>query len=412
MNSKIAIISDLHCGKGSIAKDFSIGETSNAVISEFFADFTSFVHRENLSADYLLVSGDITHEADEEEFELAEKRILECAKILSVPDGKIIVIPGNHDGHWDSEKNAIDQEKNIETVLKRKYKNFRSLSLHIKQQGSAIFGNLTEPPWFSIHDLEPFTIIAINSAAHDSATSDAHHGSICSKTVEELDKWLNENKANLTNRCVILMLHHHPVQYPDYPYEDADLSILNNAGQLMNLATSHDIGFIVHGHKHIPQIKLHIDEVMQPVNIICAGSFSSRLDDRWLQGQGNFFHIVDISLKDIKVPKGKLFSWARYSGHGWIDWHQKKLVGVNHSENFGNQLGFRELKESLRALLEQIFLKKEYIKWDEILNLDENFRYCNSRLIEKVIKSLETELSFETHTANQSKSFVFIKVGV
>ncbi|EMD1173823.1 TPA: metallophosphoesterase family protein [Vibrio harveyi] len=412
MNSKIAIISDLHCGRGSIAKDFCIGETSNAVIPDFFEDFKAFVKRDSINADYLLVSGDITHEADEQEFELAEQRINDCANALGVPAERVLVIPGNHDGNWEDEKKAVEQQKDQITIQKRKYKNFRALSLNIAQQGKATFGSLTEPPWFSVHDLNPFTVIAINSAAHDSATSDVHHGSVCSKTVEGLEDWLKENKQQLQDRCVILLLHHHPVQYPDYPYEDADLSILNNAGQLMNLATNYDIGFIVHGHKHIPQIKLHIDEVMHPVNIICAGSFSSRLDDRWLQGQGNFFHIIDVSLEDVKLPKGKLISWARYSGHGWINWQQKKLVGVNHIENFGNSLRFDELKSNLKHILEQLFSTKDHVKWDEVLHKEVSFSYCHSRLIEKVIQSLESELDFETHPIKEATSFVFIKAGV
>ncbi|MCC4797594.1 hypothetical protein BCT30_05515 [Enterovibrio norvegicus] len=412
MNTKIAIISDLHCGRGSIAKDFSIGETPNAVIHDFFEGFETFAARESIGADYLLVSGDITHEADEEEFELAEKRIFDCAKVLGVPKEKVLVIPGNHDGNWEHENKAIEQGQDKLTILKRKYKNFRSLSLNITQQSNSIFGNLTEPPWFSIHDLNPFTIVAINSAAHDSATADTHHGSVCTETLQALDSWLKDNKDSLKERCVIFLLHHHPVPYPDYPYEDADLSQLNNSAQLMHLATKYDIGFIVHGHKHIPQIKLHIDEVMHPVNIICAGSFSSRLDDRWLQGQANFFHIIDIYLEDIKHPKGKLISWARYAGHGWINWQQKKLAGVNHIENFGNNLGFKQLKESLKDILETLFSSKDHVKWDEVIQKEHSFGYCHSRLIEKVVQSLEEELGFETHPINEAASFVFIKVGV
>ncbi|MGD8120362.1 metallophosphoesterase family protein [Vibrio sp. TRT 2004] len=412
MDSKIAIISDLHCGRGSIAKDFSIGETANAVIPDFFEDFEAFVTRESIGADYLLVSGDITHEADEEEFELAEKRILECARVLGVPLEKVLVIPGNHDGNWEHESKAIQQQQDELTTLRRKYKNFRSLSLSIKQQGNATFGNLTEPPWFSIHELDPFTVVAINSAAHDSSESDVHHGSVCAKTIEALGSWLESNKDSLKHKCIVFLLHHHPVQYPDYPYETADLSILNNSAQLMNLATNYDIGFIVHGHKHIPQIKLHIDEVMHPVNIICAGSFSSRLDDRWLQGQGNFFHIIDVSLEDVKLPKGRLISWARYAGHGWINWQQKKLSGVNHIENFGNSLGFKELKESLSNILKNLFSRKDHVKWDEVIQAERSFGFCHSRLIEKVVQSLEKELGFETYPINDSTSFVFIKVGV
>lgn len=406
---KIAIISDLHCGKGSIAKDFSVGETANAVISDFLGDFETFVQREGIAADYLLVSGDITHGADEREFELAEERILRCAEILCVEKDKIIVIPGNHDGSWDAEKKALDENLEPEAILKRKYKNFRSLSMNISQQGKSSYGHLTEAPWFSVHELCPFVFIAINSAAHDSVSATIHHGSLCSKTLNELDSWLTCNKERLKDKCLVFLLHHHPIQYPDYPYEDADLSILNNAAQLMNLATNHDVGLIVHGHKHIPQIKLHIDEVMQPVNIVCAGSFSSRLDDRWLQGQGNFFHIVNITLDDVKAPKGKLLSWARYSGHGWIDWQQRKLVGVSHVENFGNSLSFNALKEKLRTILTEMFALKCHARWEDIVKIENNFSYCPSRLIEKIVQSLEKEIGFETHIIQDGHSFVFIK---
>jgi predicted phosphodiesterase len=409
MNKKIAIISDLHCGKGSIAKDFSVGDTANGVVPNFLLGFKEFVKKESLSADYMLVCGDLTHEADEREFELAEKNILECADYLAVPRSNIIVIPGNHDGNWEHENLARQEGLDDVQAIKRKYKHFRALSLYMDQYSGKEYGNLTEAPWFSVHNMNKFTIVAINSGAHDSKDKPVHNGSVNQNTLESLDSWIIDNKVNLQNQCLVFLLHHHPIQYPDLPYEDADFSILNNSAQLMNLATKHDVGFIIHGHKHIPQIKLYKDEVMQPVNVICAGSFSSRLDDRWLQGQGNFFHIMDVSLDDIKVPKGKLISWARYTGHGWINWQQKKLVGVNHVENFGNTLNFQELKNKLKSILTELFSSRDAVKWQMVLEQEENFGYCSSRLIEKVIHSLTDELSFEVHSIEDDKSFLFLK---
>ncbi|NTX33487.1 metallophosphoesterase [Myxococcus sp. CA033] len=53
--------------------------------------------------DYLVISGDITNRATPEEFEQARKFVSELIHELSLTSERCIIVPGNHDLHWDTD---------------------------------------------------------------------------------------------------------------------------------------------------------------------------------------------------------------------------------------------------------------------------------------------------------------------
>lgn len=122
---KIIVISDLHVGDGAVSNEFSVGTSTNAVKNRFLIELKELATRENISADYLVVAGDITNRATKEEFQLASKRVQEISTIVGVPSSNIFFVPGNHDGDWTEEEESMMSNEDVNITIERKYRNLR-----------------------------------------------------------------------------------------------------------------------------------------------------------------------------------------------------------------------------------------------------------------------------------------------
>jgi predicted MPP superfamily phosphohydrolase len=63
--------------------------------------------------DYLVVTGDLTHQANKTEFEKAEAFLSELKKHFQVPDECCIVCPGNHDLDWNETEYAWKSQRQV-----------------------------------------------------------------------------------------------------------------------------------------------------------------------------------------------------------------------------------------------------------------------------------------------------------
>ena len=95
---KIALISDIHFGKDSATKEFSVpgeevfDETTGAVsLEQGLID----VLKDN-EAEYLFIAGDLTSVGSPQEYFYCEKKILEIAEKSNIPKENIICSLGNH----------------------------------------------------------------------------------------------------------------------------------------------------------------------------------------------------------------------------------------------------------------------------------------------------------------------------
>src|SRR4051794_38782117 len=109
IGKRIAIISDIHIGPAARAKDLAPSPgADDRRDAQFLHRFESFVRNEGLSADLLIVAGDITSEAKHSEFMHASTIVLKVAEWLGVERDKIFFVPGNHDVNWDTLKRPGD----------------------------------------------------------------------------------------------------------------------------------------------------------------------------------------------------------------------------------------------------------------------------------------------------------------
>lgn len=407
---KIVIISDLHTGSATIAEDFCVGDSSSAVKKGYMSDLRQHAANEKLEADYLFIAGDITNRSKHEEFDLAAKRIKECAEIFNVSDDKVFFVPGNHDSNWLDEESSTKNNEPFLSIVANKYRHINNNSFFRSILERAVSGCYYTEPFFAHWTDESLNLIGINSSVFDTYDKKPHHGVVRKEDIKKLEEYLEENKFD-DDKVNILMVHHHPIQHPDLPYEAADLSILQNSALLMELMTKYNFNFVIHGHKHIPRIEQHMDSYQHPVNVICAGSFSAHLDERWFQGVPNSIHLIEVQSKCEKnhLPQGVIKSWYHYSGHGWIK--TEPVNSIPHTEYFGCYHSKKALEGMLEEIISKQLIEKGHISWQEICNIDQSFVFIPRKQLLHVITILSKKLKFKVFSSDSIEDlFVLMQV--
>lgn len=394
---KILVVSDLHVGEGAICTDLSTGTSPNAVKKNFLKELQNLAKRESITADYLLVTGDITNRAKPEEFTLAAQKLTEIASYFNITDpSKVLFVPGNHDSNWAEEEKVLTADKsNIEIAIKEKYRFIQDESMFDSILKNANYGCFYKEPYFAIWEFDNINIVGINTSVFDHYDKKPHHGVVRQSDVSLLDEKLTEMSIKDSDKLNLVMLHHHPMQQPDLPFSQADHSILQNSSRLMDVLYKNRINLIVHGHKHIPTLGYHTNEYYHPITILCSGSFSARLDDRYFQGVPNMIHLIEIDKKcpTNKTIKGSVKSWEHNTGHGWE--RDRSKNGIGYIEYFGNSMSPLDIKNTIRSQINQIFKTDTHMSWTQLICACSEIQYTPRKLLDTILKDLEQELGFK-----------------
>lgn len=394
---KILVISDLHVGDGAICVDLSTGPSQNAVKQNFLNELRELAQQESICADFLLVTGDITNRAKPEEFKLAACKIREIASFFGINEtNKILYVPGNHDSNWDEEEKILAAENpNIQFAIQEKYKFIRGESFLSNILDRASYGCFYKEPYFAIWEYDEVNIIGINTSVFDHYNKKPHHGVMRQCDIIALDRKLSELDIRHSSKINIVMLHHHPIQQPDISLDIPDHSILQNSNILMNTLFKNNINFVVHGHKHVPSLCNFSNDYYHPITILCSGSFSARLDDRYFQGVPNMIHLIEIEDKCVlnKTIKGSVKSWEHNTGHGWK--RDSSINGIGYVEFFGNTMSPVEIRNKFKEEISGFFEKQEHVCWSDLVKQDKNIQYIPRKLLDLILKELEEELCFK-----------------
>lgn len=381
---KVAVISDLHIGDMAKGKDFSPDKTENASVENYLHEFTDFVVRENISAEYLLVSGDISNRAKEQEFSLASDLIEKIARSLKVQREKILFCPGNHDVNWP----AIEAHKSIsedfDSLARAKYLSFLKGGLLFSDNHDNGEGRFDSPPYLVSWLFDDINVFSLNSSVYDGPGEFPHKGEIKSDQLEAIDKILSNHVCR--SKVNIFILHHHPKQYEDKTFRSADTSCMINSDGLLHLLAKHEMDFVVHGHKHVPRFDLEINSDGHPIWILCAGSFSSRLDDRYFGGVGNFFHLLEFRDRcDANGwARGGVKSWTHLLAHKWIE---SGVIDFDSYNQFGAYLSPKQMSGLLENIIESAFEISPIIKWADLIKENDSLQYCsNSSVNNQLVK--------------------------
>lgn len=389
---RIAVISDLHVGVSARARDLCPSD-SNAPETGYRQKFLAFIATARLSADYLVLPGDVSNHATPEEVSLASDVVIEIAAALGVAMDRVFFVPGNHDVDW-----SVMSGKGDPTGLRmgQRYDPINGRDWVFSEIISRSAESLLEDPYFSVWEDEDVVAIGYNSSSHDGPTTSVHHGLISNESLSLLDSKLDSLDLSPA-RLRLFLVHHHPVQYSDPIPNEPDFSAMTNAGNLLRLLARRRFDLVIHGHKHSPRFETHIIDSAFPLAILCAGSFAAILDTRWSGFVNNQFHLIEVNGRDgaNETIYGIVSSWTYLCGRGWLA--SQPNNGIPHISPFGTYMLPGELRTALEPIVGSLLETKSFVEWSEVLKGAPRLKHLKPERVVEVLDYLATRLSFRRH---------------
>lgn len=380
----LAVMSDLHIGLAARSKDLCPKPPASARKDlkkyeeknedAYRQKFVQFVKDKKITADYLVLPGDLTNLATPDEVQIASEFILQAADALGVAHNNIVFAPGNHDVDWSAFKphdsTGISWEQRYFSISHDKY-HFRK----IVDQGC---GDVFLPPHFIAWEFDDLLAVGYNSASHDAPIhkDKAHHGLADPYHIDAIRKYLNSIGPPDGRRVRLFLVHHHMLDFSAPIPKTPDFSLMTNAKNLLSLL--HECGFdlVIHGHKHHPRFDTHSTSTYPHLPILCSGSFSVEIDTQWAGTIDNQFHLVTINGREglENRIKGTVTSWTNNHSRGWIP-SEEFTSGIHHIIPFGSYVMPQELDARLEPYIRTWLSENDHILWSQIVVAFPDLKY-------------------------------------
>ncbi len=390
---RLAVASDLHVGTGARAKDLSPSPSTHQIESNYRSTFIKFLRENTIRADYLLCPGDVSNKAQPDEFVLASEFLLEIAEALGVAEERIAFVPGNHDVNWTSFSQYPDDKTGLGAA--QRYVPLTRTSQVLSRCISKSSTSLVDEPYLGFWEDEHAVLFAHNSSWNDNPDTKPHHGSISTKSLEELDRLLSA-RPPANGQLRVFLVHHHPVQYSDPAPDSPDFSLMVNSDALLKMLGRHEIDLLVHGHKHKPHFNTYATTPYPPLAILGSGSLSALISTRWSGIVANQFHVIAV---DGRTRSGRICgtveSWSYLFSNGW----QKSRIhhGIEHRRPFGKHDTISELRSLVSPIINARRGPKAYCSWHEIVAECSDLKYLPAETILQVLRDIEKHFDFRTH---------------
>ncbi len=389
---KIAVISDLHVGDNTRFHEFGVNPAKDKALKTRFVDsFSEFIKKEKISADILVVAGDISESARPSEIKTAIKMIEFIRDKLEVEPNNVFLVPGNHDLDRSAMKlghEAHDDDKKYYDSLG--FGTYKHSETH--DQKGWFDPSLCEEPFYKIWKTKDFLFLGYNSAWNDGPKKNPHHGHAGEVHLEKIEDEI-QKLGDIKDLYKIAVVHHHFLPFSDPIPDFIDLSQMTNAENFMNLLVQNKFDFAIHGHKHIPRFRAYSDEAGWPLPILCAGSLSAVLHNELAGLATNQFHLIELEgrEKDEDSVFGYLRNWAFINSKGWIP--SGTTCGIESKLPFGSFLRQGELKNLIRHAITSI--SPDSNDWKKLVDLEPKLKFVSHKLLNPVVESLGKEPSFE-----------------
>lgn len=409
---KIAVISDLHVGnaRGSDLNPKSSREV-DVLVDDYVERFVKFIKGNSITADYLVVPGDVSHGAEPRQIKIASGAIERFAKVLDVPLSNVLFVPGNHDVNWGIVK--LDMPEGADGhQYKSQYHMYRYVTF---SDDETLFPCLSEgetrsifePPFFRSWAFDDLVAVGYNSSWDDGPIQEVNCGKISEGHLSQLESHLSKLELN-SDKLAVFIVHHHPVVHSDVEIDD--YSTLQNADKLLDLLHRYQFDIVIHGHKHQPRLQTHFAGVGNHMLIICAGSFSSSVHG-FPPLTTNQFHLLHFDERDHTsgCVLGAMKSWIFTLERGWIRSFSTEGVGVDHEVHFGAYPDVTRLVDELKRIIEQLFETKQFMQWHDIVNIDPKMKRVPNKQKELALLRLSGKLGFEFMKSSETQELVIFK---
>lgn len=334
---RIAVISDVHVGVEAKSQDLcpkalvkrGARAQFEAKPKNYVDEFIAFVKKEKLSADYLLVPGDVTDTGCPIAVKMASEFLERVRAALHVKKPHVLFVPGNHDVDWD----MFDSKDDDAIKWSHRYIAFESDKYIFSSINKRGRGNLLKDSFYKIWNYKDLIVLGYNSSSTDTPSCKTHAGEIVVSHIKAIDKQLGRYKVD--GKLRVCLLHHHLKKYSSPHETERDFSAADNAVDFLKVLEEHRFDLIVHGHRH----HSFLDANSDGVPILCAGSFSAQVTTAWEGVATNQFHLIDIDKSGKRNrAHGIIRSWSN-TINGWVESEEKRgSHAVGYSRGFGISL--------------------------------------------------------------------------
>jgi predicted phosphodiesterase len=390
---RLLIISDLHIGMNANTKDlypYPGSEHKDEKLVSSFMESAKEYQKKHGKFDFLIIPGDITHQANLIEFEYGSNFIKNVMTELNVPEKRIIFVPGNHDVDWSvmEGKTIYENEKKLRSS--HKYNTLKDKSHIFSKLSSA---ELTIPPFFKKWEYDDIIFFGYNSSWHDDSINDKHYGLIEIEHIEKLKQEIE--KTEIENKLKFFIVHHHVYQYPNLHPKWIDISCMQNAQSLIELLSEFSFNFIIHGHRHLPNFFSTNINSFPTINLLCAGSYSCVIPTEIAGSIGNLFHIIEID--DLKNCKGRIISKTYDpTKYKWVESTTNR--GIEYESAFGNETTYDKLLEQCGIIVSEI-ASGGFIEFKELGESIPDLKYLQNLDKTKLLNDLESKFNLHKSIA-------------
>lgn len=364
-------MSDLHVGLSARSSDMCPDTHEGAVDDDYRIRFRDFVRSNELEADLLIATGDITDRARPDEMALATEVLAEFAEELTGDPTRIVSIPGNHDVDWMPLQGDSDDRTGF-----RKDQRFapaRNSGWVLRNSQDRGTGDLFAGDFFCSWTIDGALIVGMNSASHDGPDVEwFHHGLAPQDSVEQLDRFLSSLEID-ESELRIFLVHHHPIQYssliPDLP----DPSILVNSENLLEVVARHRFDVVAHGHRHEPKFRTQQVDDGHHLAVLGCGSFSAMLGNEYAGCLANQFHLMSVDGREEGRVYGLLRNWAFAKNTGWRP--SSQTDGIEHEIGFGADSDTESLRREIGAFVGAEIARQNFVTFGAIQDAVASIRY-------------------------------------
>lgn len=398
---KILILSDLHIGEPSRAKElcpYPSAKLKEDNLVNSFINYSKNYIKQNGEIDYLIIPGDITNYSNLIEYECGNNFLEKVLSELDIDEEKVIFVPGNHDIDWSVLKGIPDEEKKLRSSHK-----YNTLKDNRHKFSKLTGKELVEEPYIKKWEYADVVFCGFNSSWHDDAMKDNHYGLISEGQLKEMRKCF-ETIDN--SKPKFFIVHHHLMQLKNPHPKWIDLSIMQNAQELLDLLAEFSFDFIIHGHRHVPHFSSFTLENFKKINLLCAGSFSREIPGEIAGYISNTFHIIDIDTFKNSYSKGKVLSIAYDIRNGWVNSNNR--YGIEFVNPFGNHQSLDDIELIVLDEIRILLKIKEIILYSELISKIDELEYLTLKSKKELIKRVKNKLGLKTGNLDEDQ-LIFIK---
>jgi predicted phosphodiesterase len=399
---RLLVISDMHIGEHAHCASMMANPTALHMNVELLESFKKLIKQVGVPINAILFPGDFTQSSKPSEVAKFDTIANEIISQCNLKHKQVYVTFGNHDSDWNVQISApADEDK--EVYFGRRYENLKKSKL-IKNVLKRAEGNLYDDHYALWND--DVTVLTLNTAHAEKYDDKIKCGFFQRETLQKI-RDIHGTELKKRDRFKVLMIHHHPILYPNLVKYWRDHSALQE-GQLL-LDFSNEMGFdvIIHGHRHAPDYEAKLNQSNRQIICFCCGSFSARLHTALMGTVSNQVHLFELTGRDTAtgVALGSVKTWSFASNEGWRP-SDRKHDGIEHEIRFGPLFHEQVIQSSLRSSIVEGIKKKGVVPIRELMSARDEFKYTRDGVIMGLVHSVADELNLDVRGSVPSEAVV------